>query len=216
MTANRREFLKSGAWTCTLPFWNISVFEEDNLPGSIRNLQLQNSDHNPISLTERKQRIQRSQELMAEQRLDAIVMEGTTSCFYFTGMRWGQSERTFVLIIPAQGSAAYVCPKFEEDRARELIVPELGNEIRCWEEHENPFQVIVNLIKDRGLVHHQIGIEERVRFFISQGMRKEGPGIEWVDATPVTAGCRMIKSPAEIALLQKANDITIEIGRAHV
>ena len=63
---------------------------------------------------------------MEQQKIDAIFMEGTVSCFYFTGMRWGQSERTFGLVIPAKEALAYVCPKFEEDRARELIKPDFG------------------------------------------------------------------------------------------
>ena len=77
---------------------------------------------------------------MAEQKLDAIFMEGTTSCFYFADMRWGQSERTFGVVIPAKGELAYVCPEFEEDRARELI--KFGNDVRTWQEDESPYALI--------------------------------------------------------------------------
>ena len=127
-------------------------------------------------------------------------------------MRWGQSERTFGLVIPAKGDIAYVCPKFEEDRARELI--KFGNEVRTWEEDESPYKLIAGIVKDRGVTHHRIGMEERVRFFIADGVRKEAAGFEVVDATPVTAGCRIYKSKAEIALMQRANDVTIEAYRA--
>ena len=127
-------------------------------------------------------------------------------------MRWGQSERTFGVVIPAKGELAYVCPKFEEERARELI--KFGNDVRTWEEHESPYTLIVQIVRDRGLQHRRIGMEERVRFFIADGVRKEAAGMEIVDATPVTAGCRIYKSPAEIALMQRANDVTIEAYRA--
>ena len=79
-----------------------------------------------ISDDERKARIAKAQKLMNEQKLDAIFMEGTMSMFYFVGMRWGQSERTFGVVIPANGPICYVCPGFEEDRARELIKPAFG------------------------------------------------------------------------------------------
>jgi Xaa-Pro dipeptidase len=129
-------------------------------------------------------------------------------------MRWGQSERTFGLVIPAKGAIAYVCPKFEESRARELIKTDLGDEVRCWEEDENPFKLIVDIVKDRGVRHRRIGMEERVRFFIADGVRRIAGGMEVVDATPVTAGMRMHKSPAEIALMQHASDVTIEAYKA--
>ena len=164
----------------------------------------------PISVEERKQRIAKAQDLMAKEKIDAIFLEGTTSCFYFTGMRWGQSERTFGVVIPAKGAIVYICPKFEEDRAKELIKPEFGNEVRCWEEHESPYALILGVVKDRGIKYRRIGMEERVRFFIADGVKKLANGFDIVDATPITAGCRMIKSKAEIALLQIANDVTIE------
>lgn len=210
---NRRNFLSSTALITggiALPSFQV----DDELPASIRHLKPMTDDIVPITVAERKQRIAKAQELMAKEKLDAIFMEGTTTCFYFTGMRWGQSERTFGVVIPAKGEIAYVCPKFEDDRAKELINTEFGPELRCWEEHESPYQVILNIVKDRGIKYRRIGMEERVRFFIADGVRKVASGFEIVDATPVTAGCRMYKTKAEIALMQKANDVTIEAYKA--
>jgi Xaa-Pro dipeptidase len=210
---NRRNFLSSTALlsgAVALPSFQV----EDDLPASINKLKPMIDGIVPISVQERKQRIAKAQELMAREKLDAIFMEGTTTCFYFTGMRWGQSERTFGVVIPAKGELAYVCPKFEDDRAKELINTTFGSELRCWEEHESPYQLILNIVKDRGVTHRRIGIEERVRFFIADGVKKVATGFEVVDATPVTAGCRMYKTNAEIALMQKANDVTIEAYKA--
>ena len=210
---NRRNFLSSTALlsgAIALPSFQV----EDDLPASINKLKPMIDGIVPISVQERKQRIAKAQELMAREKLDAIFMEGTTTCFYFTGMRWGQSERTFGVVIPAKGELAYVCPKFEDDRAKELINTTFGSELRCWEEHESPYQLILNIVKDRGVTHRRIGMEERVRFFIADGVKKVATGFEVVDATPVTAGCRMYKTNAEIALMQKANDVTIEAYKA--
>ena len=218
MSHNRRKFLSltalsAGAMTFSSSIFgrnvNANQFDSD-LPESIRALQLSKEGIVPITVEERKQRIQKAQDLMERSKIDAIFLEGTTSCFYFTGMRWGQSERTFGVVIPAKGDIIYISPKFEEDRARELIVKDFGTEVRCWEEHESPYALILNAVKDRGVVHHKIGMEERVRFFIANGVKQEAKGFEIVDATPVTAGCRMIKSKAEIALMQIASDATIE------
>lgn len=221
MAFNRRKFINiaalgSGAMALTGNLFgregNQNKF--DTLPSIINSLQPMTDGVVPITVDERKQRIAKAQELMAKAQLDGIFMEGTTACFYFTGMRWGQSERTFGVVIPAKGAIAYICPKFEEDRARELLLPVFGDEVRCWEEHESPYSLIAGVIKDRGVKHHRIGMEERVRFFIVDGVKKAAMGFEIVDATPITAGCRMIKSKAEIALMQKASDVTIEAYKA--
>jgi Xaa-Pro dipeptidase len=205
---NRRKFLGLSALTAaSLPLSKFAMAQ--NNATTIVNTSFKDKIV-PISVEERKQRIARAQELMAKEKMDAIFLEGTTSCFYFTGMRWGQSERTFGVVIPAKGAIVYICPKFEEDRAKELIKPAFGDEVRCWEEHESPYALIAGVVKDRGVLHHKIGMEERVRFFIADGVKKVAPGMEIVDATPITAGCRMIKSKAEIDLLQIANDVTIE------
>ena len=205
---NRRKFLGlTGLTAAAFPFGNLATAQPSSYQPVAGNFK---DNIVPISVAERKERIEKAQELMAKQRIDAIFLEGNTSCFYFTGMRWGQSERTFGVVIPAKGSIVYICPKFEEDRAKELIKPAFGNEIRCWEEHESPYALIVGAVKDRGVKYHKIGMEERVRFFIADGVKKLATGFEIVDATPITAGCRMIKSKAEIALLQIANDVTIE------
>ena len=208
MSYNRRKFLGlASLGAASIPFGN-KIAAQSKLNAEIAAEFKPNIV--PISVAERKSRIARAQELMKQHKMDAIFLEGTTSCFYYTGMRWGQSERTFGVVIPAKGDIIYISPKFEEDRARELIVKDFGAEVRCWEEHDSPYALILAAVKDRGVVHYKIGMEERVRFFIANGVQQFAKGFEIVDATPITAGCRMIKSKAEIALMQIANDATIE------
>jgi Xaa-Pro dipeptidase len=167
----------------------------------------------PITDEERRARIEKARRLMAENGISAMFLEGGTSMFYYTGVRWGNSERTFGVVIPAKGELAWVTPAFEEQRARELI--KFSNDVRTWQEDESPYRVIAQIIRDRGAATGKIGMEERVRFFIFDGVRQELPTAQFVSATPVTAGCRMIKSPAEIAFMQRANDITLQaIGAA--
>ena len=167
----------------------------------------------PITDDERRARIENARRLMTDNGIAAMFLEGGSSMFYFTGVRWGNSERTFGVVIPAKGELAWVTPGFEEQRARELI--KFSNDVRVWQEDESPYEVIAGILRDRGAANSKVGFEERVRFFIFDGVRQRLTGAQYVSATPVTAGCRMIKSPAEIALMQRANDITQQaIGAA--
>ncbi len=168
----------------------------------------------PITDAERLQRIEKARRLMTEAGIEAIYLEGGTGMFYFTGVRWGNSERMFAVVLPARGELAWICPAFEEDRARELI--RFGDDIRTWEEHESPYKRVAQVLADRGIRSGRIGIEERVRFFLYDGSRKAAPHLEYVSADPVTIECRVIKSPAELALMQKAADITIEAYKVSV
>jgi Xaa-Pro dipeptidase len=149
---------------------------------------------------------------MGERGLGAIVLEGGTSMSYFVDVRWGLSERPFLLVIPATGEVAYVAPGFEEQRAREVI--KFSNDVRVWQEDEDATALVAGVLKDRGVSTAKIGVEERVRFFIADGLAKAAPASHVVLATPVTAGCRMIKSAAEIANMQYAMNITLAAFKA--
>ncbi|HVS97501.1 MAG TPA: Xaa-Pro peptidase family protein [Puia sp.] len=166
----------------------------------------------PITVEERQARIQKAQKLMMENKIDAVVLDAGTSMVYFTGIAWGASERPMLAIIPARGDVKYVSPAFEAERLRELI--RIGSEVRVWEEDESPYKVAAGILRDDGIRTGTVGMEERVRFFIFDGIRKEAAHLNYVSADPVTAGCRMIKSPAELALMQRANDITVAAYKA--
>ncbi len=221
MCTDRRDFLRrsaafAGAGLLSgVDAFGASAYEakgdaaqQRDLPAAIRKLRRMTDDVVPISLDERRGRIEKARRLMRENRIDAIYVEPGSSMFYYTGMRWGTSERMLAMVIPARGEIAWVCPKFEEERARELIA--IGKDIRTWEEDESPYQRVAEIFRDRGIRTGRIGMEERVRFFLFDGIRKAAPpALQYVSATPITAGGRMFKSAAEIALMQKANDITI-------
>jgi Xaa-Pro dipeptidase len=223
MCKDRRDFLRASAGLAgaamfpTFAFAHTqeieSIQQRRDVPDLIKRLPRMTRDIVPITDDERKARIAKAQRLMGEHKIDAIYIEPGSSMYYFTGMRWGTSERMFALVIPQRGEIAWVCPKFEEARARELIKMGSGD-VRTWEEDESPYQRVAQIIKDRGTRSGRIGIEERVRFFLYDGIRQAAPKLEFVSATPITAGCRMYKSPAEIALMQKANDLTIIAYRA--
>ena len=166
----------------------------------------------PITVEERQARVAKARRLMADAHLDAIFLEAGSSLFYFTGVRWGRSERMTAAVLPARGEIAYVCPAFEEPRLREQLV--VGDDVRVWQEHEDPCRLVAGILRDRGVAAGRVGIEETVRFFLFDGIRREAPHLALASADPVTVGCRAQKSPAEIALMQRASDITAEAYKA--
>ncbi len=219
MTITRRTFLNTTAVAaggtlaaCSAP--PPAPSETSSLPEPLRSLSPMTGDVAPIGDDERLARMERARELMRENAIDAVFIESGTSLFYYTGIRWGGSERMFGFVLPAKGDPAFVVPGFEEDRARELI--KFTDDVRRWEEDEDPGTVVAGVLKDRGIATGTVGMEERARFFLYDMIRKAAPRLTYVIADPVTAGCRTIKSPAELALMQKANDITYEAFRASI
>jgi Xaa-Pro dipeptidase len=127
-------------------------------------------------------RVAKLQEAMKEFGLQAIVLESGPAMMYLTGVRWGRSERTFSAVLTQKGDPAWVLPGFEEMRARELIQP--GQDIRVWQEDESPYQRIAEIMKDRGIAVGRVGMEESVRFFVFDGVRKQAAKLEYVSAQP--------------------------------
>jgi Xaa-Pro dipeptidase len=191
--------------------------EEKRLPPAIAGLKSRKGEAMPITQEERVQRLDRARQLMAGNKLDAVMMIGGTSLVYFTGIHWWLSERLFAIVLPAKGAPFYVCPAFENDRAREQIAIGLGDknpEVRLWQEDESPYQRVAEGLKDRGIATGKLGMEETVRYVYAEGVGKAAPGLQVTSATPVTAGCRMIKSAHELQLMKLANEVTLKAYEA--
>jgi Xaa-Pro dipeptidase len=212
MDISRREFATTltgavGAAALVRDHPDAVPLDPCRLPAPLRALTPKTDGVRPITDDERRGRMARAQHLMTEQGIGAIVLEPGSSMHYFTGTDWGLSERTFAVVLPAAGEPSWVCPAFEEARAKERI--RFGHDVRVWQEDESPFALIAGVARDRGVAGSALGLEEQVRFFVGDGIRRAAPTAELVSATPVTAGCRMFKSAAELALMQHATDITM-------
>jgi Xaa-Pro dipeptidase len=186
------------------------------LPASITALTSMRAAAKPITVDERRARIERAKKIMAEQNIDAIILAGGTSLLYFTGMRWGNSERLFAVVIPKTGNPYVVCPGFEEDRAREQLAlgPLVHTDVATWQEDESPFERVTQGLKDRGIASGRVGIEETSKFVFADSIAATAPALKIVSATPVTAGCRMIKDAHEVALMRLACEATLKCYEA--
>ena len=205
---SRRIFLQ-GAATAPLLATTAAFGRDSAAP-----LKSLTADAKPISAEERHARIGKAQSLMAQRKVAALLVESGSSLEYFTGIRWHRSERTTLAIIPAAGDVLVVTPAFEEPSVRETL--QVGGDVRPWDEHENPFEKIVQGLKERGINSGVLAAESTIRFFIVAGIRQASSAYEIIPADPIVRACRLIKSPAELALLQLANDVTIEaLRRVH-
>jgi Xaa-Pro dipeptidase len=165
----------------------------------------------PITVDERRGRVEKARRLMGEAGIDALMLCGSTSMVYFTNISWGGGERLFTVVIPASGEPFVVCPAFEEDRAREQLAlgPFAGDvDVRTWQEDESPYALVAAGLRDRGVATGRVGVEETVQFRFSDGVALAAPALEMVSGTPVTAGCRMVKDAHELELMRLASDVT--------
>lgn len=186
------------------------------LPPSIAALTSMRDRAKPITVEERRARIERAKQIMAEQKIDAIILAGGTSLTYFTGIRWGNSERLTAAIIPRVGNPYMVTPAFEEDRTREQLAggPMEHTDVAIWQEDESPFDRVAEGLKDRGLATGRLGVEETAKFVFADSIGSAAPGLHITSATPVTAGCRMIKTPHELELMRVACEATLKCYEA--
>ncbi|WP_259780598.1 M24 family metallopeptidase [Aestuariispira ectoiniformans] len=166
----------------------------------------------PISVAERRARIEKARELMREQGIAALYLDATTSLTYFTGLKFYQSERTLGAVIPAEGEMFYLCPAFEVEKLREGMT--IDAPVHGWEEHESPFDLLVEQIHKAVGTSGRLAVDEQAPFFLFDGLRKAGLALDCVNGAAIAGACRARKSAAEIALMQRAKDITLEVQKA--
>jgi Xaa-Pro dipeptidase len=212
---SRRHFVQAGAVSAAVlgarPFVDGAI-AESALPPSIAALKSMKDRAKPITVEERNARQAKARRLMESNRIDALLLMEGTSLDYFTGIRWWGGERLFAMVLPAKGEAFYVCPAFEEGRAREQIAKSPDGEradVRTWQEDENSYQRLAQGLRDRGISSGTVGMEETIRFVFSDGIAKAASQANIVSGSPITAGCRMVKSDHEIELMRLANQVTL-------
>lgn len=212
---SRRNFLKTGSVAAA----GFAILERsqaaatgNSLPPAIAALHSLRAEARPITVEERAERLERARRLMRDNNLSAILLAPGTSLRYFTGIQWEGGERLFAMVLPAKGAAFYVAPAFEEGRAHEQIAlaPEGHNpDLRVWQEDESPYECVARGLSDHGIASGRIGFEETIKFVFSDNIGRAAASASFASATPVTAGCRMIKSTHEIELMRLAAKATL-------
>ena len=217
----RRDFLGTGVAAAISTLAGAQSLRHEvamTLPPAITALPVLSGQARPFIVAERQARIERAKSLMTAAKIDAIVLaNSTTSSVYFADLRLNGGERLWALVLPARAKPFLICPAFEEGRARELLaLGPLGKdaEVLVWQEDESPFVALGEGLRDRGLTPGTVGLDENMKFVFAEGIRAANPHLNIVSATPVTAGCRMIKDPHEIECLRLASRATLLVYRA--
>jgi Xaa-Pro dipeptidase len=184
------------------------------LPAAFSALKPLGSRVHPVTADEFRGRLLRAQKLMAElgPKYDALFFAPGTSLYYFTGIRWGISERLLALVLPRTGNPIVIVPGFEEGRMREKL--QFAAEVRAWQEDESPTKIAAAALADRGIRTGRIGVEETAAFTFVDHLREAAPGFECVSADPVTIACRGRKSAHELELMRLACEATFDVFRA--
>jgi Xaa-Pro dipeptidase len=202
---SRRNFFKVGGLSVAA-FGFVDRILGHSFQAESSPLQNMVGDVKPLTAEDYAARIEKAKRLIAENKQDALFLEGGMNLQYFTKVNWWRSERTFGAVFSPKRDPVWVCPAFERERAEELI-PE-GQEIRVWQEHESPYALIGGVMKDLGAAGGKLGLDPSMRHFIFYGLRRDAAGLELVDGAAVTEGCRGVKTEKEIAFMDLANKIT--------
>src|SRR5688572_6171563 len=206
MRMTRRQALSFGGVAALASLPSARLFAG----GSASELAPMTGGVQPIAGAEYLARLDKARAPMGKHGIGALLIEPGASLVYFTGVQWWRSERLTAAVIPRDGEVAIVTPHFEEPSVRESL--KIPAEVRVWNEHDDPLATVAGILRDRK-VDAAVGVEETVRFFAVDGLRRAMPRVDIRSGAAVVRGCRMMKSPAEIALMQKASDITIAAYR---
>ncbi|MDA8482004.1 Xaa-Pro peptidase family protein [Pseudomonas resinovorans] len=167
----------------------------------------------PIGLDEYQVRIAKAQDLMRDQGIAAIYLNAGSNLRYFTGVKWSPSERMVGAVLPANGPLAYIAPAFEEGTIRDFR--EVDGVIHTWHEHESPYRLLLDMLTSMGIAADaRIGLCPSMAFFMYDGIRRLGSAFDFVDAACIINPCRFRKSATELALMQRAKDMTLEVHKA--
>lgn len=162
-----------------------------------------------IGRDERLGRIEKARRLMADQGVDALLIGAGASLRYFTGVGWGASERLVAMLLPRDGDPVMICPAFELGTLQADIAVDAG--MRLWEEDESPSTLVADALRQLGA--KRMAVDPAMAFVMVDRIRKAAPSVELVDGSAIVDGCRMAKSAAELALMQQAKSMTLEVQR---
>ena len=166
----------------------------------------------PIQKEEFQERIDKACSLMKKQNIQVVYLHAGTNLSYFTGMRWNASERMVGALLFPNGEVHYIAPEFEKGTIFDFMV--IKGQVHCWEEHESPYELFCNILMKNGAKGGAIFMDEATPFFVIDKINKCNFPYVLENAKPITAGCRMVKSDAEIAIMQHAMNITLEVQKA--
>ncbi|HSH65536.1 MAG TPA: Xaa-Pro peptidase family protein [Bacteroidia bacterium] len=170
------------------------------------------TDVQPIKTDEYRGRIEKAIEKMKEQKIVALYIHAGSNLYYFTGTQWSPSERMVGALITIDGTVDYIVPKFEKGTFLEFM--QVDGIIHCWEEHECPYTLLGSVLKNKKLPGNKVALDESAPYFLVDALTRKNEAYQYSNAQGITSGCRVRKSANEIAILQRAKNITMVVQQA--
>jgi Xaa-Pro dipeptidase len=159
-----------------------------------------------ISDGERQTRLSRLRVAIEQANLGGLLLGSTESLRYFTGLVWHPSERLLgALVTPT--SLYYIVPGFEQSRVETL--PRLPGEILTWQEEENSAALVASLLPAPA----RLAVDDSMALFLYHALARGFGAERLVDGGPIIRSLRREKSPAEIAIIKYAMDLTLDVHR---
>lgn len=155
------------------------------------------------------ERVERARRLTRDMNADALLIGAGPSLRYFAGVPWSASERLVAMLLPTSGVPIVIAPHFELGTLEASLAIEA--EVRTWEEDESPAELVAGALRELGA--QSLAVDPAMAFMFVERISSAAPSLSLVDAGAVVNGCRMYKSPAELALLQQAKSMTLEVQR---
>ncbi|AIT07078.1 X-Pro dipeptidase [Sphingomonas taxi] len=157
-----------------------------------------------IGAGERSDRLARARAATAASGAAALLVTAGASLRYFTGVGWSPTERLVALLLPVAGEPIVICPAFE--RGSLVAELEIAADIRLWEEDADPVALVVDALPAGAT----LALDPLLPFAVA---RRLGATLTVTDGAGIIDGLRMIKSPAELALMAQAKAMTLEVHR---
>ncbi|MBY5992006.1 M24 family metallopeptidase [Ferrimonas balearica] len=168
--------------------------------------------HTPIAPQEYRARRDLLCQQMQAHEVGAIFLNAGTNLDYFIGLKWSASERLVGALLTAEGELLYLAPHFEAGSIADFWLE--PGPLALWHEHESPYALLGAELDQRGLGETTLAMDGSAAFFLVDGVYQANPALTLVNADPLVSACRACKSPAEIALMQTAKSMTLEVHKS--
>lgn len=135
-----------------------------------------------------------------------VATSGATNFAYLVGSEFGRSERLIALVVPAEGPATLIAPAFEVERVRRGA--RIDAPVRGWEEQEDPFALVRDVVRGAGGASPAIVIEPKTDYWTAIALGRALSDARLIDGSAVFEQLRLVKSPEEIVRMRRAIEIT--------
>jgi Xaa-Pro aminopeptidase len=165
----------------------------------------------PFPTTEYHDRCRRLRQLMAEARLDVMLVHQPASVFYFSGNENLHVYDHECVVIPTQGEISLLVPEADLSRAH---LTSWVSRIFSFSFADNPAHVLAEILEEQGLARAHIGVEKRVpraaclSVHVYESLLAALPNASFVDASGLPERVKLVKSPQEVTYLRQAAGFT--------